>query len=131
MGFARLVHHEPKIDFVRARFVAFGLTGLLFVGVLVTLLTRGLNLGLDFQGGLLLEVAHQERIDVGEVRNKVSALGLGDVQVQTSGDRAVMIRAKKPPEVAEPKPGETVQPGETPRPRRSSASARRSAPAIR
>lgn len=113
MGFARLVHHEPKIDFVRARFVAFGLTGLLFVGVLVTLLTRGLNLGLDFQGGLLLEVAHQERIDVGEVRNKVSALGLGDVQVQTSGDRAVMIRAKKPPEVAEPKPGETVQPGET------------------
>jgi preprotein translocase SecF subunit len=112
MGFARLFNREPKIDFVRARFFAFGVTGLLFVLVLVTLLTRGLNFGLDFQGGLMIEVERQDKIDVADVRQKVSALGLGDVHVQTSGDKAVIIRAKKPPDVVEPKPGETPAPGE-------------------
>ncbi len=113
MGFARLFNREPKIDFVRARFFAFGVTGLLFALVIVTLVTRGLNFGLDFQGGLMIEVSRDDKIDVAEVRQKVSGLGLGDVHVQTSGDKAVMIRAKKPPDVVEPKPGETVAPGES------------------
>src|ERR1051325_151162 len=112
MGFARLFNREPKIDFVRARFFAFGVTGLLFVLVLVTLLTRGLNFGLDFQGSLMIEVERQDKIDVADVRQKVSALGLGDVHVQTSGDKAVIIRAKKPPDVVEPKQGGTPAPGE-------------------
>lgn len=113
MGFARLFNRETKIDFVRARFFAFGVTGLLFVVVIVSLLTRGLNLGLDFQGGLLMEVSRTGKIDIGEVRAKVNTLGLGDVQVQTSGATSVMIRAKKPPETIEAKPGETAQPGES------------------
>jgi preprotein translocase subunit SecF len=98
MALAKYFPAAPKIDFVGARYFAFSLTGLLFVGVVVSLLLKGLNFGIDFQGGLLIEAASQQKIDVAEVRKRVSALNLGDVQVQhVGGDRGVMIRAARPP----------------------------------
>jgi preprotein translocase SecF subunit len=114
MGLARLFNHETKIDFVGRRYFAFGLTGLLFVVVLVSLITRGLNLGIDFEGGLLVEVSRSDKIDIADVRTKVGALGLGDVQVQyAGGQRSVMIRAKKPADVEPPKPGEAAPANES------------------
>lgn len=98
MALSKYFPHSTKIDFVRARYFAFSLTALLFVAVIVSLSVRGLNFGIDFQGGLLIEAVSKEKVDVGDVRKRVSALNLGDVQVQhVGGENGVVIRAERPP----------------------------------
>jgi preprotein translocase SecF subunit len=95
MALAKYFPHATKIDFVGARFFAFGVTGLLLVAVLVSLLVRSLNYGIDFKGGILLEARHTQSIDIGDVRSRLSSLNLGNVQIQhTGGDRAIIIRAE-------------------------------------
>jgi preprotein translocase SecF subunit len=98
MALAKYFPHATKIDFVRARYFAFTFTTILFLAVIAALAFKGLNFGIDFKGGLLIEAVSKEKIDVGEVRRKVAALNLGDVQVQHSGgENGVMIRAERPP----------------------------------
>jgi preprotein translocase subunit SecF len=112
MALAKYFPHATKIDFVGARFFAFALTGLLFIGVVLSLSIYGLNLGIDFQGGLLIEARSEKKIDIAEVRKKVSALNLGDVQVQNvGGENGVMIRAERPPgdETAQGKAMEAIK----------------------
>lgn len=98
MALAKYFPHATKVDFVGARFFAFSFTALLFVAVVVSLSIKGLNLGIDFEGGLLIEAASKQKIDIADVRRKVGTLGLGDVQVQhVGGESGVMIRAKRAP----------------------------------
>ncbi len=98
MSLARYFPHSTKIDFVGGRFVAFTATFILFAIAIGSLAVRELNLGIDFSGGLLVEAAHKERVDIAKVRRDVAELKLGDVQIQTANnDRIVMIRVKKPP----------------------------------
>ncbi|MCB1510639.1 MAG: protein translocase subunit SecF [Hyphomicrobiaceae bacterium] len=60
---------------------------------------RGLNYGVDFKGGTMLEVqskGENSKADITFIRNKVSSLGLGDVQIQSFGsERDVLIRIEQ------------------------------------
>ena len=63
-------------------------------GVLYT--TVGLDLGIDFRGGTLLEVAYDKTPSVAQVREDLDELGLGDVQIQTFGqDNILLIRVQR------------------------------------
>jgi len=77
---------NPNFDFVGRRWYAFSVDGLLLVVALASLWFQGLNLGIDFTGGVLIEVASPTVIDeakLGEIRAKVTGLGFGEVAVQT------------------------------------------------
>jgi preprotein translocase SecF subunit len=85
MRLLKLVPDHTNIDFVRARFVAFALDGILVLIALISLATYGLSLGIDFTGGVLVEVKSAQTIDIGAMRTKVDGLGFAEAQLQYFG----------------------------------------------
>jgi preprotein translocase subunit SecF len=64
------------VEFMRFRYYAYGVS-LLFLGLSVFLLFwKGLNLGLDFTGGTLLEVRSERKVSLGEVRKAMGSQGI-------------------------------------------------------
>lgn len=85
-----------KIDFVGRRIAAFGFTALIFIATIVSLFTQGLNLGIDFRGGTLVEIRAAEPIDIGSLRAQMASLNLGEVQVTLLDDpRTALIRVQR------------------------------------
>lgn len=95
----RLVPDTTTIDFIGKRMIAMALSGLLILACLVSLVTQGLNFGIDFAGGLLIEARTEQQADLGDMRQRLNALGLGDVAITGIGDtgRDIMIRVPKQP----------------------------------
>ncbi len=75
---------NTNIHFMRARRIAFPITVVVTLLSILSFIFIGPNYGIDFRGGSILELspASEQGIGVGEVRETVSALSLGDVQVQ-------------------------------------------------
>jgi preprotein translocase subunit SecF len=78
----RLYHGETNIDFVGRTKLWFVLSGAVILIGLVSLFTRGLNLGIDFEGGTVWEVDANGH-GVTEARDTVSDAGIDDAEVQT------------------------------------------------
>lgn len=88
--------NEKVIPFMRYRYVAMGLSVLLILASLASLATRGLNFGLDFTGGTLIEVVYDQPVDVEEIRNQLNDAGFDGAIVQHFGaDTDVMIRMQR------------------------------------
>jgi preprotein translocase SecF subunit len=93
----RLVPDDTKIPFFRYRWIAFAWSLFVLVATIALVATSGLNLGVDFRGGVLLEVHTQGPADLALMRSTLGQLDLGDVSLQTAGsDEQVMIRAEAP-----------------------------------
>ncbi|MEL6977078.1 MAG: protein translocase subunit SecF [Pseudomonadota bacterium] len=109
----KVIRSETKIDFLGRRRLWGMISGIAAVVSLVALLALGLNFGIDFRGGTLVEARMPgQQADLGEVRSVVGDLGLGDVAVQEFGDpRDVLIRVEDQTSRAEPAPeGEEADP---------------------
>ncbi len=91
--FLKLIPDTTDVRFTRMRVAAMAFSAALIVGSFVALFELGLNFGVDFRGGVTIEFTDNEPIDIGEVRSVVSALGLGDVKVQTIQDFAATEEA--------------------------------------
>ncbi|HQU62391.1 MAG: protein translocase subunit SecF [Burkholderiales bacterium] len=73
------------------------------------LATRGLNLGVDFTGGTVLEVSYGQAADLSQIRGVLTGLNMSDVTVQNFGtSRDVMIRLPVMPEYSSAQLSETV-----------------------
>lgn len=80
-----LVPQNTNINFVGYRRFSYPLSALLIVASIVVFLVQGLNFGIDFRGGVLIEIKTEGPADVVELRDRLGALGLGEVQVQEFG----------------------------------------------
>ncbi len=73
------------------------------------LVSKGLNLGVDFTGGTVMEVGYSQTADLNRVRDVVAKLGMGDASVQNFGtSRDVLIRLPAKPEISSAQLSETV-----------------------
>lgn len=98
----RFVPQNTRFDFVRWRLVAFVFTAIILLASVGGLVFKGLNLGIDFEGGLLMEVRSEETVDIGEVRSQLGALGLDGINLQEFGnERDLLIRVQLPEEGGE------------------------------
>lgn len=95
---------ELHIDFMGKRKLASILSGALIVIALVSLLMRGLNLGIDFTGGTLVEVGFPQAVELPAVRDKLNDAGFEDAVVQhfgTSSDVLIRLAPREDLESAE------------------------------
>ncbi len=77
----RLVPVKTNIDFFRIQWVTFGASIAAMLGSLVLIFTVGLNYGIDFQGGTTIRTESTLAVDVGDYREALGALELGDVSI--------------------------------------------------
>jgi preprotein translocase subunit SecF len=85
MPLLRFIPETTNVDFVKYRFWAFGIDGLLVVISVISILWHGFNLGIDFTGGVLMEVKSAQVIDIGKMRTEVDSLGFPESQLQYFG----------------------------------------------
>jgi len=91
---------DTRIDFIGRRRIAAIISISAIVIVLLSLFFRGLNLGIDFTGGTLVEVSYSSSVNTEEVRTNLRRSGLDGVVVQYFGtSRDVLIRLPADPEV--------------------------------
>ncbi|MCK5576343.1 MAG: protein translocase subunit SecF [Sphingomonadales bacterium] len=92
----KLAPSETKIPFIKMRFAALGLSITLIIASMGIFFTKGLNLGIDFEGGIMMEVQTDGPADLRVFRGVLESMDLGDVAVQTFGaPDDVMIRIER------------------------------------
>ena len=89
-----VIRHIPNIDFMRWHKVGFAFSLILTVGSIVLFLVQGLNYGIDFAGGTLIEAKTTSGpADLAGMRSKLDGLGLGEISLQGFGSADdVLIR---------------------------------------
>ena len=98
-----IIPDNTKIDFVKNRFIAFAFDGFLMVATIMSLWFQGLNLGIDFTGGVVIEAKSksEKAINFDELRKTIEVLGFADPTVQQFGDdKTVLIRIKPTGDIA-------------------------------
>lgn len=83
-----------SINFMKIRRIALLLSAVLILGSISLLMFRGLNLGIDFKGGNLLQIELPEPTNVSEVRSAMSEAKAEQAVIQAYSDRGFIIRLK-------------------------------------
>jgi preprotein translocase subunit SecF len=99
MRLLRIVPDDTKFDFMRFRRISFPASALLSILAIFLYFFHGLNFGIDFVGGTLIEVQSKSGpADLAKMREAVSGLGLGEVQLQQFGAPTdVLLRVAQQP----------------------------------
>jgi preprotein translocase subunit SecF len=89
----QLVSKPTHFNFLGARYIAFGLSALMLVGTVVLIAVRGINFGIDFTGGVLVEVGYPEAVELSSVRDALANDGIDDAIVLYFGNNSdVLVR---------------------------------------
>jgi preprotein translocase subunit SecF len=98
--------NRKTIDFLGVRVPVVIFAGLLTIAAIVLLVVRGLNFGLDFTGGTLVEIGYEEAVPLDTIRDALEQAGYERVSVVHYGtDTEVLVRM---PETGDPKVGEKL-----------------------
>jgi len=95
----RIVPDDTRFDFIRFRRVSFPISAALSIVAIALYFVHGLNFGIDFRGGTLIEIQNKSGpADIAGLRSRLGALGLGDIQLQQFGGPSdVLIRIAEQP----------------------------------
>lgn len=94
----RFIPDNTKLPFMRWSRYGFFLSGILCALSIFAFVTFGLNYGVDFKGGTLIQIQTQGPADLGSLRQSINSLGLGSNELQEFGaDDAVLIRLEQQP----------------------------------
>ena len=98
MPILKIIKSGTNIKFMRIKKLTLFISSILFFLSLSLVFIKGLNLGIDFTGGSLIEVRFKENIDLNNLRMKMNKLDLGEIQLQTIGnenDIVIKVQDKK------------------------------------
>ena len=86
-------HKVTTYPFMRTRRMWYGVSTVAVIASIVLLAWHGLNFGIDFTGGVVLEFGFPAKADIERTRSALAAEGYGEAQVQNVGDdRGVLVR---------------------------------------
>lgn len=84
---------KNDIPFLKYRKIAAFISILTFVMAFFFLFQKGLNYGVDFTGGTIIEISYEKKANVDEIREQLTQINLNEIQVQNFGtDKDVLIR---------------------------------------
>jgi preprotein translocase subunit SecF len=95
----RIVPDDTRFDFIQFRRISFPLSAIFSILAIFAYFHYGLNFGIDFKGGTLIEVQSKAgALDMARMRGALEKLDLGEIQLQEFGDRGeVLIRIAQQP----------------------------------
>ncbi len=83
------------MNIIKHRKIWYAISGLLVVASMLSIFFFGLNLGIDFTGGSLLEIEYlNDRLENSIIQEKISPLNLGNISLQPTGGNGLLIRSK-------------------------------------
>ena len=90
------VTKDTNINFMKAKKLGFVISGLMVALSIACIAIKGFNYGIDFSGGILMEVKAPQQVNIEEMRKTLSHVDLDDINIQTIGESGdeVMIRAQ-------------------------------------
>ena len=96
MKLFKWITKDTNINFLGAEKLTYGISIVAFVLSILVISFKGFNYGIDFAGGILMEIKSENQIDLDELRSKLNSVDVGEINLQTIGDTGteVMIRAE-------------------------------------
>lgn len=87
---------DTNINFLGAEKLTYAISIVAFVLSIAVIGFKGFNYGIDFAGGILMEIKSEEKINLDELRSKLDSVDVGEINLQTIGENGdeVMIRAE-------------------------------------
>ncbi|MBR1948555.1 MAG: protein translocase subunit SecF [Alphaproteobacteria bacterium] len=90
------VTKDTNFDFMKTKKVTFAVSTIMVVLSIICIIVKGFNFGIDFSGGILMEIKSPEVINVENLRNELGALDIDDLNLQAIGEEGneIVIRAQ-------------------------------------
>ena len=99
----QVLSRMKQINFVARKTTAFIFSALIIIVSVISISTQGLKLGIDFTGGIVLEVKYQEQADLEDIRKRLVSAGFNDITAQYFGNNTDVIIRLAPQKISSAK----------------------------